>query len=87
MGIWNKIYRTWTNSPREELEMMVEEFILDYYYDDFVQGQLVSLQQAVVKGDWYAVEALAQALYGYMNEYDLTLFLRVLEEVQWSTDI
>ena len=87
MGLWNKIYRTWVNSPLEELEMMAEEFALDYYYDDFVQGQLETLQQSIRKEDWYAVEAQAQSLYGFINDYDLSLFLRVLEEVKWTYDI
>lgn len=87
MGLWNRIYRTWTNSPEEELRMMLEEFAVDYYYDDFLQDQLKVISDAVDRLDWYAVEAQAQALYGYLRDYDLELFLRVLEEVKYTYDI
>lgn len=87
MGLWNRIYRTWTNSPEEELRMMLEEFAVDYYYDDFLQDQLKVVGDAVDRLDWYAVEAQAQALYGYIRDYDLELFLRVLEEVKYTYDI
>lgn len=87
MGLWNRIYRTWTNSPEEELRMMLEEFAVDYYYDDFLQDQLKIVGDAVDRLDWYAVEAQAQALYGYIRDYDLELFLRVLEEVKYTYDI
>lgn len=87
MGLWNRIYRTWTNSPEEELRMMLEEFAVDYYYDDFLQDQLKVISDAVDRLDWYAVEAQAQALYGYIRDYDLELFLRVLEEVKYTYDI
>lgn len=87
MSLWNKIYRTWANSPREELDMMLQEFAADYYYDDFVTNQIDILQNAAINGDWYGVEMQALALSGYIREYDLELFLRVLEEVKWSYDI
>lgn len=87
MGLWDKIYRTWTNSPEEELRMMLDEFAMDYYYDDFLQDQLKIVGDAVDRLDWYAVEAQAQALYGYIRDYDLELFLRVLEEVKYTYDI
>lgn len=87
MSLWNRIYRTWTNSPEEELRMMLEEFAVDYYYDDFLQDQLKIVGDAVDRLDWYAVEAQAQALYGYIRDYDLELFLRVLEEVKYTYDI
>ena len=87
MGLWNRIYRPWTNSPEEELRMMLEEFAVDYYYDDFLQDQLKIVGDAVDRLDWYAVEAQAQALYGYIRDYDLELFLRVLEEVKYTYDI
>ena len=87
MGLWDKIYRTWTNSPEEELRMMLDEFAMDYYYDDFLQEQLKVLQDAADRLDWYAVEAQAQSLYGYIRDYDLELFMRVLEEVKYTYDI
>jgi hypothetical protein len=86
MGFWNKVYRTWTNSPLEELQMMLDEFALDYYFDDYVQNQLPNLQQAIERRDWFAVETQANGLFGFIREYDLDLFLRVLEEVKYLNE-
>ena len=83
MSLWNRIYRTWTNSPLEELQMMLDEFAIDYYFDDYIQNQLPSIQDAINRQDWFAVESQTQGLFGFIREYDLDLFLRVLEEVKY----
>jgi hypothetical protein len=83
MSLWDRIYRTWTNSPLEELQMMLDEFAIDYYFDDYIQNQLPSIQDAINRQDWFAVESQIQGLFGFIREYDLDLFLRVLEEVKY----
>lgn len=87
MSLWDRIYRTWTNSPLEELQMMLDEFAIDYYFDDYIQNQLPSIQDAINRQDWFAVESQIQGLFGFIREYDLDLFLRVLEEVKYTYDI
>jgi hypothetical protein len=83
MSLWDRIYRTWTNSPLEELQMMLDEFAIDYYFDDYIQNQLPSIQDAINRQDWFAVESQIQGLFGFIREYDIDLFLRVLEEVKY----
>jgi hypothetical protein len=83
MSLWDRIYRTWTNSPLEELQMMLDEFAIDYYFDDYIQNQLPNIQDAINRQDWFAVESQIQGLFGFIREYDLDLFLRVLEEVKY----
>jgi len=81
MGLLNRIWDIWTSSAEQELYTMIDQFRLDYYFEEEFLHVLYLIEDAIVEGDHMQARELFQEYYPLrMSTIDLELFVQLLDE-------
>jgi hypothetical protein len=82
----NRIWDIWTKPSQQELLHMINDFRLDYIYDDSFLHALDIIEEAVLDENYDRALVIFEEMrpFNYLTVRDFNLFVEILDEANYG---